>query len=509
MRTQGSSPLVRGALVPVRHFHAAHGIIPARAGSTCLQALQRPESQDHPRSCGEHVWGPVVRVCDKGSSPLVRGARSHQQLRCSEKGIIPARAGSTECRWQRAARLWDHPRSCGEHPRCPPCGRLPSGSSPLVRGALSTALSSVSRPGIIPARAGSTECRWQRAARLWDHPRSCGEHLEKGSADYWARGSSPLVRGAPHTLSVCRLESRIIPARAGSTDTMSKRDYPKWGSSPLVRGALGNALVDTLEAGIIPARAGSTTDAHGACLMLRDHPRSCGEHGHACARRPRRTGSSPLVRGAPYYLLNGNGPEGIIPARAGSTGLPSSRPHAEGDHPRSCGEHRALPRMRPLPAGSSPLVRGALWYERPDSLKRRIIPARAGSTGPYTSRLTVTWDHPRSCGEHWPVYIKTDGDVGSSPLVRGAHHPQPRGRHESRGSSPLVRGALMLTRCERGTLGIIPARAGSTRCRRALPLRAGDHPRSCGEHRLFLVGRAGNGGSSPLVRGAPAALTWC
>ena len=202
----------------------------------------------------------------------------HRDEHVAYGGIIPARAGSTIPNLGDVTKVEDHPRSCGEHPDFLMMCRIASGSSPLVRGALSTALSSVSRPGIIPARAGSTECRWQRAARLWDHPRSCGEHSEPEGLAGASAGSSPLVRGA-QVSSTCRdRPPRIIPARAGSTvhgsfERVAAWDHPRscgehansgadpsldWGSSPLVRGARAQRHVGPPSRGIIPARAGST-----------------------------------------------------------------------------------------------------------------------------------------------------------------------------------------------------------------------------------------------------------
>ena len=52
------------------------------------------------------------------------------------------------------------------------------------------------------------------------------------------------------------------------------------------------------------------------------------------------------------------------------------------------------------------------------------------------------------------------------------------------------------------SLGIIPACAGSTRCRGALRASCGDHPRMRGEHPSALRISAALAGSSPHARGA-------
>ena len=71
------------------------------------------------------------------------------------------------------------------------------------------------------------------------------------------------------------------------------------------------------------------------------------------------------------------------------------------------------------------------------------------------------------------------------------------------GSSPLARGLLVLCFRFVARRGIIPARAGFTRCRTdRQPIRR-DHPRSRGVYAFQGDGRHGQDGSSPLARGLP------
>ena len=173
----GSSPLVRGAHSVRRIFRASCRIIPARAGSTAPGRCLCGPHRDHPRSCGEHE-SPIVAVEPRvGSSPLVRGALKRDSPDVAVARIIPARAGSTGTSEDTTRQDGDHPRSCGEH----------SGSIAIA----------VVLAGIIPARAGSTST--------------------SASTTMQARGSSPLVRGAPVFPASPRRNYRIIPARAGST----------------------------------------------------------------------------------------------------------------------------------------------------------------------------------------------------------------------------------------------------------------------------------------------------
>ena len=174
-------------------------------------------------------------------------------------------------------------------------------------------------------------------------------------------------------------------------------------------------------------------------------------------------------------------------------------------------------------SGSSPHTRGAHGACSDDFLHVGIIPAYAGSTHTYQSRLSTTRDHPRIRGEHVVCVAAYDYTLGSSPHTRGAHvdnfhaigdigiipayagstfgrfkhapsvgdHPRIRGEHRQggaclrslRGSSPHTRGAPRLIIRNRDCVGIIPAYAGSTSRSRRVISWPRDHPRIRGEHR--------------------------
>ena len=153
--------------------------------------------------------------------------------------------------------------------------------------------------------------------------------------------------------------------------------------------------------------------------------------------------------------------QGIIPARAGSTSLRLPRLVSRRDHPRSRGEHFAEVAETGKPQGSSPLARGAPDSTTSPRLRRRIIPARAGSTSGTPAGTVSTTDHPRSRGEHVSWNFRTTNEQGSSPLARGALASQVDVLRE---------------------FGIIPARAGSTLNDRDVKGIHKDHPRSRGEH---------------------------
>ena len=188
-----------------------------------------------------------------------------------------------------------------------------------------------------------------------------------------------------------------------------------------------------------------------------------------------------------------------------------------------CGEHADdfLVQFRTM--GSSPHVRGAPWWPDGIPLRPGIIPACAGSTQSRCGDFTCSWDHPRMCGEHMLTGLVCWVISGSSPHVRGARWgflcvvflcgiiPACAGSTErivntsleDVGSSPHVRGAPSRSAVSLSSGGIIPACAGSTaRCSRCWS-GSRDHPRMCGEHFKRLADPELDPGSSPHVRGAP------
>ena len=154
------------------------------------------------------------------------------------------------------------------------------------------------------------------------------------------------------------------------------------------------------------------------------------------------SGSSPLVRGQLFLLAEGRNRFRIIPARAGPTGPAHVHGLPDADHPRSCGANRTpRPRSSTL-TGSSPLVRGQLAWSGLLHSGLRIIPARAGPTKASSNSCATATDHPRSCGANAIGQAFQPVADGSSPLVRGQPLPHPL-------AGSVVR--------------IIPARAGPTR----------------------------------------------
>ena len=166
----------------------------------------------------------------------MRGARVPSLRRDPKPGIIPARAGSSNRARARRCRSRDHPRACGEQSASSLPSSVTQGSSPRMRGAARAHRLLFWPTGIIPAHAGSSTRGASTSTRSRDHPRACGEQFSLRMAQLVLSGSSPRMRGAAAAYCSRSLPFRIIPAHAGSSRSRRR---------------------------------------HGACR--RDHPRACGE----------------------------------------------------------------------------------------------------------------------------------------------------------------------------------------------------------------------------------------
>ena len=194
-------------------------------------------------------------------------------------------------------------------------------------------------------------------------------------------------------------------------------------------------------------------------------------------------GSSPSTRGARYRrtlrLLRSR----LIPVYAGSTGGVGVAAGGDWAHPRLRGEHvKKLTAVESVD-GSSPSTRGALPSSPDGTVRKRLIPVYAGSTGYAGTGKTFTAAHPRLRGEHSAGGSGAGGTNGSSPSTRGALIDITTGYEISR---------------------LIPVYAGSTwSCARSMGLISA-HPRLRGEHSRPTATRSGSHGSSPSTRGALA-----
>ena len=217
----GSSPLARGTLAFIVIMPFLVRLIPARAGSTFPGSPRTAIVSAHPRSRGEHVAPRPDGYVNPGSSPLTRGTPALLTDHDVSRGLIPTHAGTIRVTRQTEARTPAHPRSCGELIGVSRAHFRVSGSSPLTRGTRGEGGSRGSPARLIPARAGNIYTRPVRSLRSTAHPRSRGEHDTVKTRLGFGSGSSPLARGTHFALSGSFRFLRLIPARAGNTDSWS------------------------------------------------------------------------------------------------------------------------------------------------------------------------------------------------------------------------------------------------------------------------------------------------
>ena len=190
------------------------------------------------------------------------------------------------------------------------------------------------------------------------------------------------------------------------------------------------------------------------------------------------------MRGTPDSLPKIHLTTRFIPAHAGNTSSMRILGRLRAVHPRACGEHCSTLRRRTLLLGSSPRMRGTHPLHLCQPPVHRFIPAHAGNTTAVPSPQPGIAVHPRACGEHATGGYKISEFTGSSPRMRGT-----RCKHEH----PTGRGRF------------IPAHAGNTRSPAIPSAPSAVHPRACGEHYLVLGICMNDDGSSPRMRGTPAA----
>ena len=210
------------------------------------------------------------------------------------------------------------------------------------------------------------------------------------------------------------------------------------------------------------------------------HPRACGENATRALEPCMGKGSSPRVRGKRHDFPVSGFASRLIPARAGKTRPLQRGRQRHGAHPRACGENLLDGDPPPPTTGSSPRVRGKHHPLRRRWTTQRLIPARAGKTCCRWRGHRRGRAHPRACGENAHAATNAAAPPGSSPRVRGKHQEEPDG-----GRRP----------------GLIPARAGKTTPKSNNSRSATAHPRACGENVMRGKGFICAHGSSPRVRG--------
>ena len=191
-------------------------------------------------------------------------------------------------------------------------------------------------------------------------------------------------------------------------------------------------------------------------------------------------GSPPQVRGKRNASYHSARFGRITPAGAGKTLLFANFRAFQWDHPRRCGENSILLKLHVAAEGSPPQVRGKLRARCRLHDINRITPAGAGKTLKQKRQYAVNEDHPRRCGENISDPACCSSIKGSPPQVRGKPERNISGR---------------------SGFGITPAGAGKTLSLFFPPQLRQDHPRRCGENRIFNFLFCHRYGSPPQVRG--------
>ena len=134
---------------------------------------------------------------------------------------------------------------------------------------------------------------------------------------------------------------------------------------------------------ITPAYAGKRRPVHPETCRARDHPRLCGEKDIFSAGVRHAVGSPPPMRGKVFLAPLVLSVIRITPAYAGKSVAQAALNVIMRDHPRLCGE-KCLRHMQSICyLGSPPPMRGKVRQGGSTLYKRRITPAYAGKSGVF------------------------------------------------------------------------------------------------------------------------------
>ena len=278
----------------------------------------------------------------------------------------------------------DHPRMRGEDLGNAVELSNPHGSPPHARGRRRTARGTTISSRITPACAGKTAKEPGFAAIMRDHPRMRGEDKTFEQIGPAQKGSPPHARGRLGCCVPQSARSRITPACAGKTLRTICNPCTHRGSPPHARGRRLTMVLANVNDGITPACAGKTPKQHAPSNLSWDHPRMRGEDGERILTSQASTGSPPHARGRPSGRRRARALHGITPACAGKTTSPANAMKVISDHPRMRGEDFWEVLSQKCGLGSPPHARGRHFQKVGQFPRRRITPACAGKTLPYT-----------------------------------------------------------------------------------------------------------------------------
>ena len=195
------------------------GITPAHAGKRLAHGHFHRAQRDHPRACGEKGCNGTKLLKLFGITPAHAG-KSHMILFGyePEKGSPPRMRGKVTLILGIWVNLRDHPRACGEKifGMLLKCRSL--GSPPRMRGKGTAKACRSWLMGITPAHAGKRSKPADYIIPSEDHPRACGEKYRYKPNRVAGKGSPPRMRGKAHEGSIADSFGRITPAHAGKRE---------------------------------------------------------------------------------------------------------------------------------------------------------------------------------------------------------------------------------------------------------------------------------------------------
>ena len=213
--SSGSSPHLRGNPSPPSTLAGSVGVIPAPTGQPTKDRYSPLPRAGHPRTYGATARQRIVQLMSDGSSPHLRGNLPHPRDSAIRSRVIPAPTGQPPAGHANRQRRWGHPRTYGATRGTMAYNQPPYGSSPHLRGNLSSHVVHHGRAGVIPAPTGQPY-RWRQTAHLLSgHPRTYGATASASRATASISGSSPHLRGNRIEVPNSNPSRRVIPAPTG------------------------------------------------------------------------------------------------------------------------------------------------------------------------------------------------------------------------------------------------------------------------------------------------------
>ena len=212
----GSSPRLRGTVDRPCCTLGNVRFIPAPAGNGTFRKRYLKRYTVHPRACGERYSGDSLQHRFHGSSPRLRGTVVPPARLLPRTRFIPAPAGNGRNQPATGYRLSVHPRACGERVWHPKRASRQAGSSPRLRGTANPPHAVPLDDRFIPAPAGNGWNTSGTRAPSTVHPRACGERYSSQCCRPSGCGSSPRLRGTERQSGQPYYKERFIPAPAGN-----------------------------------------------------------------------------------------------------------------------------------------------------------------------------------------------------------------------------------------------------------------------------------------------------